>query len=391
MGMTTVMMPRGGNRCHKPIAYHILEQMRVVIDASPLLVRSAGVKNYLYYWIEHLRRLAPESIGIFPPLGDLGPLTHEASTVSRWRTVAGLGALAVANRTPLPVLDWASRGADTFHATNLIHRPPRRVRLTSTIHDMTSWLMPELHSSGTLRADEYAAGLLRRAHGLIAVSECTKNDAVRVLGLAPERITVIHSGVPDRFFDVPPAEVEAVRARYSLKRPFVFALGTIEPRKNIPTLIEAFELLPASLRGEAELVLAGPMGWADAATAQRVRNTRYLGYVPEADLAPLTAAAAVFAYPSLYEGFGFPLAQAMAAGVACVTSNVSSMPEIAGDAALLIDPRSVSELRNAIERLLLSPGLRSDLARRARERARRFTWDTAAQASLRFFEGVAGQ
>ncbi len=368
--------------------------MRVAIDATPLLVRSAGVKNYLYYWIEHLRRLAgDDAIRTFPSLGEAHPLNHEASAVSPLRTFFGLGALAISNYTSLPALDFAVRNCDVFHATNLVRHPPRRPRLTSTIHDMTSWLMPELHSAATRRADATAVDVLRRAHRLIAVSECTKQDAVRVLSIPPERIQVIYSGVPKAFFEVQPQAVEAVRARYGLARPFVFGLGTIEPRKNIRTLIAAFEALPPSLREHFDLVLAGPMGWADQDTSSRVRGAcavRYLGYVPEADLAPLTAAATVFAYPSLYEGFGFPLAQAMAAGVASVTSNVSSLPEIAGDAAVLIDPRSLSELRDALERLMLSPDLRAELATKGRRRASLFTWERAAEQSLRFFESAAG-
>jgi alpha-1,3-rhamnosyl/mannosyltransferase len=364
--------------------------MRVAIDAVPLLVRSAGVKNYLYYWIDHLRRLAGSAtIRTFPPLGDFGPLTHEASIAGPVRTFFGLGALALSNYTPLPVLDWAAGGADIFHATNLVRHPPRRPRLTSTIHDMTSWMMPELHSAATRRADLAAAGLLRRAHRLIAVSESARSDAVRVLGIPPERIAVIYSGIPASFFDIKPAAIAGVRQRYKLHRPFVLALGAIEPRKNIPTLIDAFESLAESLRAEFDLVLAGPMGWADEATRARVRRARYLGYIPEADLAPLTAAATVFAYPSLYEGFGFPLVQAMAAGVPVVTSNVSSLPEIAGGAALLVDPRSAGELRAAIEKLLLSPALRADLAARGRLRAAHFTWEKAAAASLKFFQEAA--
>jgi glycosyltransferase involved in cell wall biosynthesis len=365
--------------------------MRVVIDAVPLLIRSAGVKNYLYYWIDHLRSLAgADTIRTFPALGSLGPLTHEASVAGPARTFCGLGALAISNYMHVPALDWATRGADIFHATNLVRHPPRRPRLTSTIHDMTSWMMPELHSAATKRADRASAELLRRAHRLIAVSESTKNDAIRVLGIPAERITVIHSGVPGKFFDVPAAAIADVRLRYRLQRPFVLALGAIEPRKNIPTLIDAFESLPGSLRAEFDLALAGPMGWADDATRARVRSVHYLGYIPECDLAPLTAAAAVFAYPSLYEGFGFPLAQAMAAGVPAVTSNISSLPEIAGGAALLVDPRSVSELRGAIEKLLLSSALRAELAAKGRARALTFTWKTAAAASLRFFEEAAG-
>lgn len=369
--------------------------MRIAIDATPLLVRSAGVKNYLYYWIEHLRRLAgADAIRTFPRLNGPLRLTHDASAAGAVRTLAGLGALAVSNYTPIPLLDWAARGCDIFHTTNLVRHPPRRPRLTSTIHDMTSWIMPELHRPATRRADRSAADLLRRADGLIAVSESTKRDAVRLLGIPAERITVIYSGIARAFFEVEAASIAAARERYALKRPFVFALGTIEPRKNIRMLLSAFEALPPSLREQFELVLAGPMGWPDRATAATLRHTasaRYLGYIPEADLAPLTAAAAIFAYPSLYEGFGFPLAQAMAAGVASVASNVSSLPEIAGEAALLIDPRSVSELRDALERLMLSPGLRADLASKGRIQASRFTWESAAAQSLRFFENAAGE
>ena len=368
--------------------------MRVVIDATPLLVRSAGVKNYLYYWIEHLRRLAgAEAIRTFPRLDLSRPLNHDGSAAGPVRTAFGLGALAISNYTAAPVLDCSARGCDIFHSTNLVRRPPRRPRLTSTIHDMTSWMMPELHSAATRRADQATADLLRRAHGLIAVSESTRRDAVRILGIKPEKIRVIHSGVSGEFFDVRPPAIDAIRRRYALTHPFVFALGTIEPRKNIATLLAAFEALPHSLREHFELVLAGPMGWASRETAARIRGSaavRYLGYVPETDLAPLTAAASIFAYPSLYEGFGFPLAQAMAAGVPSITSNVSSLPEIAGNAAVLIDPHSVSELRDALERLMLSPNLRAELGTKARLQAARFRWERAAAQSLRFFEEIAG-
>jgi alpha-1,3-rhamnosyl/mannosyltransferase len=368
--------------------------MRVVIDAVPLLIRSAGVKNYLYHWIEHLRRAAgvpsgPETIATFPALSDFGPLQHDRSIAGRWRTGTGLAALALANYTPLPVLDWLAPGADIFHSSGLTRHPPRRPRLTATIHDMTCWLMPELHPAANLRADRNFERILRRADGLIAVSQSTKTDAVRVLGLRPEKIAVIHSGIAAPFFDQSAEAVDAVRARYSLNRPFVLFIGTIEPRKNIEMLLYAYAALPASVRQEFELVVAGPMGWASPETAARVRSVRYLGYIPEPDIAPLTAAATVFAYPSLYEGFGFPVAQAMAAGTPVITSNVSSLPEITGDAAVLVDPQSLTELRDALGGLLLSPTLRAGLAAKGRARARAFRWEACAAQSLLFFREVA--
>jgi alpha-1,3-rhamnosyl/mannosyltransferase len=366
--------------------------MRVVIDATPLLVRSAGVKNYLYHWIMHLRRAAgPAAITTFPPLSSVRPLTHEASVAGPLRTVGGLAALALSNHTPLPVLDFLTAGAQVFHASVLIRHPPRHARLTATVHDLTGFLMPELHPNANLVAESSFAQLARRADGLIAVSESTRLDAIRVLGIAPEKITTIHSGIADAFFDPPGEAIDKVRLRYGLARPFVLFVGTIEPRKNLDLLLDAFESLPLVLRDHYQLVIAGPIGWNSHRTAKRLDMVRYLGYIPEPDLAPLTAAAEAFVYPSLYEGFGFPVAQAMAAGVPVITSNVSSLPEVAGNAALLVDPRSQSELHNALARLLTSPELRISLAAAGRERARAFRWEECAAKSLEFFRKLVGE
>jgi glycosyltransferase involved in cell wall biosynthesis len=250
--------------------------------------------------------------------------------------------------------------------------------------------MPELHPEANRRADRSFAEILKRADAVIAVSQSTKDDSVRVLGLAPEKITVIHSGVSQAFFDVPADAISRVKQRYGLGRPFVLFIGTIEPRKNLDTLLDAYTSLELALQVEYELVVAGPQGWAPQKTMARLsaKGVRYLGYVPEPDLAPLTAAATVFAYPSLYEGFGFPVAQAMAAGVPVITSNVSALPEIAGNAALLVDPRSTLELRDALTRLLSSSDLRTEQIERGRYYARGFRWDVCAAQSLLFFEKV---
>src|SRR5215472_17301440 len=134
--------------------------MRVIIDASPLLVRSAGVKNYLYYWIRHLRQTAgPREIATLPALDLRNSLTHESSIAGRLRTVRGLATLALANYTPLPIMDLAARGADIFHASVLGRRPPARVRLTGTVYDVTCFLMPELHPVANRRADASFANL----------------------------------------------------------------------------------------------------------------------------------------------------------------------------------------------------------------------------------------
>ncbi|MEO7145255.1 MAG: glycosyltransferase family 1 protein [Bryobacteraceae bacterium] len=367
--------------------------MRVAIDASSLLLRSAGIKSYTYHWIEHLRRIASgDEIRPFPFLTQYGPLDHEHSVVGPWATWPRLAALYAVNAPGLPLLDWLCADADVFHASNQVRRPPKRMRVTATVHDMTCWLMPELHTAANVRADAaFAERVLRRADGLIAVSEHTKHDAVRLLGIAPGKIEVIYSGVAQTYFDAKPL----ARGKLGLTRPYILFVGTVEPRKNLDTLLDAYVCLDRELREGFELVIAGPVGWSSENTLARLKSgtpgARYLGYVAEEDLPGLTAGAAVFAYPSLYEGFGFPLAQAMAAGVACVTSNVSSLPEVAGEAALLVDPRSVEETCGALERVLGNAELREKLGAAGRQRAsERYRWEVCAERSMEFFRRAAG-
>ena len=359
--------------------------MRITIDASSTLVRSAGVKTYTYHWIAHLRRQAApgEEIAAYPFLHHLGQLNHERWALSLPAAALRLALVHAVNWLGPAALDGVVSGSDIFHASNLAHHAPRRARLTATVHDLTTFLMPELHTAGNIRADRtFSEQILRRANGLIAVSENTRQDAIRVLGISPERVTTIYSGVAQEYFDAAPA----ARAKQ-----YALYVGAIEPRKNLETLLDAWQLLRADLREVFDLAIAGPMGWAPKATRERIRTeATHLGYVPEADLPGLVAGAAVFVYPSLYEGFGFPVAQAMAAGAPVVTSNTSCLPEITGDAAALVDPRSAGEIAAALARLLESPTLRAELSESGRQRAQRYRWETCAAQSLEFFRQIAG-
>jgi glycosyltransferase involved in cell wall biosynthesis len=364
--------------------------MRITIDATSMLVRSAGVKNYVWHWMRHLRQQGAD-LRAFPflgdlVLGDLGTLDHEASALSRPSTIARFALIKSMNEIGFPPLDWLIHGSDIFHATNLLRRAPSRAsraKMTATIHDLTCELMPELHTPGNILADrEFAEKILRKADGLIAVSENTRQDAIRLLGIAPDRIRTIHSGISETYFQAVPTP----RAR-----PYALYVGTIEPRKNLDALLDAWAMLKPTFRAEFDLLIAGPRGWSSEQTFARIqREAAYLGYVPEADLPGLTAGATVFAYPSLYEGFGFPVAQAMAAGSPVITSNNSCLPEIAGNAALLVDPRSPSEIAAALTCLFESESLRADFAARGRQRANLFRWEKCATESLHFFRGVCG-
>lgn len=368
--------------------------MHVTIDAAPLLFRSAGIKNYLYHWIRHLKKESGSAeIRLFPFLREPHSLDHEGSVASRPGTFLRLGLLYGLNHAPSHASCWAAGRPDIFHACKLLH-PPRGAKLTATAHDFTCWLLPETHKPENVATEKvFAERILRCADGVIADSENTRQDAVRILGLAPEKVQVIYLGVADEYFAVTPEEAAGVRSRLGLPRPYLLYLGTIEPRKNVDLLLDAYRRLAAGTREEFQLVVAGPAGWASPKTMARLQTTpgvRYLGYVAERELPGLVAGATAFVYPSLYEGFGFPVAQAIAAGTPVITSAVSSLPEITAGAAVLVDPRSESELAGAIGELLTSSTRRAALSKCGRVQARRFSWSEYARRSLAFFEKVLG-
>jgi glycosyltransferase involved in cell wall biosynthesis len=362
----------------------------VCFDCSPLLVRSAGVKTYLYHLLQAMQSLSPETIRTFlaPNLERLeldgGPRMHPAK----------IAVLLALNRLPGAFCDAAIPRCDVFHISNLLRQPPARPRVTATLHDLSPWIVPECHTPAMVAADKlFAERVLKRAAGIIAVSENTKQDAIRILGLSPERIRVVHLGIPPAYSSVSSESVARVKKAYGLSLPWYLFVGTIEPRKNIDTLLSAWEALPVAFRRENELVIVGMPGWRADATMARLaqanldkQGIRYPGYVPEADLPALTAGARAFVYPSLYEGFGIPVAQAMAAGCPVITSNVSSLPEITRGAALLIDPRSEAELSAAILRLGEPGDLAGRLAAHGVRVARDYTWENAAKKSLKFLK-----
>ncbi|MBI4890670.1 MAG: glycosyltransferase family 4 protein [Acidobacteria bacterium] len=362
--------------------------MKIMLDATPLLLASAGVKSILYHWIGALREAGSQhSFHLYPPLSEIGDLRHDASVVRRSETLRGIFMTLANQRLGIQFPERCARGMDLFHATNQVRRPPSSVPLTATLHDLTVWRMPHLHTPGNIAADKrYADQVLRRASGLIAVSEHTRRDAIELLGLHPDRVTTIHNAVAEAYFE--PCE-PAVR-----QKPYILHLGTIEPRKNIDTLLDAWLQLPRDLRDSHELLIAGPAGWASDPTIARLKSAppgvTWLGYVPESSVPALIRGALALAYPSLYEGFGLPLAQAMACGTAALTSNVSAMPEVAGDGALLVDPQSAAAIRNGLARLIEDPELRRRLGEQGRTRAAlHFRWAANASKSIAFFERAA--
>jgi glycosyltransferase involved in cell wall biosynthesis len=365
----------------------------VCIDCSPLLVRSAGVKTYLYHWLSALRSRDPANVRTFLEPARLGGLDHAKG---HWHHPARIALLQTLNHLPSAVCDAVLPPGEFFHISTLMRKLPRR-RLSATLYDLTPWILPESHTDAVVAAEKAAAaGVLQRSAGIIAISENTKSDAVRILGLNPEKIRVIYPGVSKSYFEVAPAAIDQVRERLSFALPYFLFVGTIEPRKNVDRLLTAWQALPRAIRAGHQLVIAGMPGWHSSNTMRRLLqvakedlNVRYLNYVPERDMPALIAAAHALVYPSLYEGFGLPVAQAMAAGCPVITSNVSALPEITAGAAMLIEPRDETALTKAIASLAESPEQRACLREQGIRNAARYTWENSAAESLKFFREIA--
>jgi glycosyltransferase involved in cell wall biosynthesis len=271
-----------------------------------------------------------------------------------------------------------------------------------TVYDLSFRLMPEkFQPAQRLYLNPLTAVSCRRARRVLAISESTRRDLVRLLGLDPDKIDVAYPGLHPAFRPLPAAEVQAFRLRLGLPERFILYLGTLEPRKDLGTLVRAFD----SLRREQpalRLMLAGARGWYYADLFKLVqqldldRAVLFPGFIPAGELPLWYNAAAVFAYPSTYEGFGLPVAEALACGRPVVTTTVSSLPEAAGEAALLVPPGDVDALAAGLRRAL---ALGPEHLARGPAQAARFTWAAAAAATVLSYrralnlavEGAAGQ
>ncbi len=297
------------------------------------------------------------------------------------------------NLTGRPRLPAALEAADIVHLPSPVAVPPvgRDQRLVVTVHDLAFRFHPKtfpkawlwLFRLGTRRA-------ARRADAVIVPSRNTARDLVRLAGADPGRVHVVPlaASLPEDGAD-PTATLERLKVR----PPYVLFVGTLEPRKNLVRLVRAYRRAVASTSLPHRLVLAGPLGWLPGPLLQELRTPGpgevvLAGKTQPADLDALYRAADLFVYPSLYEGFGLPVLEAMSRGVPTITSNASSLPEVAGDAALLVDPRSESALADAIRRVLTEPEEASRLGKAAIARAAEFSWERTAQRTMEVYRSL---
>lgn len=264
---------------------------------------------------------------------------------------------------------------------------PARMPLPAvvTIHDLTPLLFPQAHRLKVrLSVLPFLRSTLEQARRIAVDSEATARDLGTHFPASGEKLRVVHPGIDPEFHPAPPADIERTRLELGCPEGYLLYAGTLEPRKNLDLLLDAWEDLRASSPDTPPLVLVGPYGWHSRRLLDRIerlapRGLHYLGRLPRERQVEVVQAASIFVYPSLYEGFGLPPAEAMACALPVIVSDRSSLPEVVGEAGLQVDPDSAGDLASAIRRLLQEPTLARDLGNKARERSQRFDWEVSAR------------
>jgi glycosyltransferase involved in cell wall biosynthesis len=295
-------------------------------------------------------------------------------------------------------LELLPHSLDVLHSPDFI--PPQHVRYPTiiTVHDLAFLLYPRFMTRESARYYGQVDIAARQANHVIAVSQSTKRDTIRLLGVPEEKITVIHEAAHPLFTPVTNEEALArTRERYRLPENFILFVSTIEPRKNLPTLLRAFRQLRDKYKTDAVLAIAGNRGWLADEVDHVIDElklseiVRFIGGVPNDELVYLYNAARIFVWPTFYEGFGLPPLEAMACGTPVITSNVSSLPEVVGDAAMLINPEDVDGLTVTMWRVLSDEKLQREMRAKGLKRAQTFSWERAARETLAVYRLVAGK
>ena len=376
--------------------------MKIGIEAtSAVASQKAGVGYYAYHLIRSMAQLCPAShdytLYLRDPISDVSRLFDINTNTAACLLPKVLKSPYFWTQMRLPFELW-------LHPQDVYFFPASRIPLSyapeksvMTIHDVAFLFFPECFSSSlrhwlTLATEQG----IQKARKIIAVSEATRQDLLAYYGIAPEKVIAIHHGVHEMFRPLEPHVIAHVQQKYHLESPYLLCVGTLQRRKNIPRLIQAFYLLKQKYHLPHKLVLIGQK-YDDLpedeifATIERLfldEEVIWTGYVLAQDLPALMSGSEVFVLPSLYEGFGMPLLEAMACGVPVACSNISSLPEVVGDCGIMFDPYCVESIVETLYQLLGDQDLRTELRAKGLSRAASFSWSTCARKTLQVLESV---
>ncbi len=360
--------------------------MKIAIDASCLARPDrTGVGVYAFNLVQNLARIDGENEYT---------LCYRLSRLRRLKHFVRISQPNFRTRIiqePFNLL--LKRSVDLFHGPDARLPEFERARRVVTVHDLFSLVSDEFSDPAFIRKKkERYAELARSADRIITVSASTRGDIVERLGVPEERITVVPLGKDEIYRPVDRVEARQVAERHGIDRPYLFFVGNLSARKNLVRMLEAFGSLRSGIGGDLLFVMSGNVTFGgDEVMAAIDRlgvagRVKALGFVPRDDLPALYSGAEAFMFATLYEGFGIPILEAMACGTPVIASNISAHPEVAGAAALLVDPRDSAAIGDALERILDNGGLRKDLIEKGLARAARFSWEAMARRTLRVYE-----
>ena len=377
--------------------------MRIGIDGKVISSRAGGIGTSAFNLVRSCLRMAAEHYPQMEFVIFTGPHTCLEGIQGTNCTIdtrfQGIESSLLRHLLFLP-RGLRSQHIDLFHGLDHLGVPlfAKVGRYVATIHDMIPLLWPQwvTHKHRLVVTAAYYR-LRRQADLVIVPSEATKADVVHHLQINPQRIAVIPWGCDERFHPGgDPEHFDVVQQRYRLPSPYLLCVGTLEPRKNLTTLLHAYAMLRAAGFGkDLKLVVAGRAGWLYADISDTVKTLAleeeviFTGFVDDEDLPDLYRGAELLVFPSLYEGFGLPILEAMASGIPVVTSNLASMPEVAGDAAIFVDAHDPKAIAEGIAQVLAEDRLRDALIQKGLARARCFTWESVAQQTLALYTAMA--
>lgn len=373
--------------------------MRIAFDATAAPPQPVGAGNYILQMAQALSRLGAEL--------ELVVFAQKTGTQSlRLTNTPKVKLIVQPDRKPVERLAWEQvrlPGLLRKEGIDLLHSPHYTLPVLSkgpvvvTIHDCSFFRYPQLHLAGKrLFFRTFIHLSARRGAALIAVSESTRRELLHFVRISPQKIHTVHEGVSPDFHPIRDDQrIQTVRARYDLPQDFILFVGLIEPRKNLPDLLRAVKIV-SKQHGNLQLVIAGRLGWKTREVFELLERLdlksriRLTGYIPQDDLPVLYNMSRFLVYPSQYEGFGLPVLEAMACGTPVITTQVSSMPEVAGDVGLLVPAGDVDALAQGIQRLWQDSALRRVMSDRGVQRAAGFTWERAARQTLEVYRHVLG-